>query len=151
MADRLVVNCDAQLAAALFREADEWRARGDLANEQKALGAARAQLELAGIDTREAAEAMAEERVAFTPQEAAQASVDAAALVAAAAAEAVLTANAGTIGASLEQKRSRALALADKLDANTATPAEQREALALCLRGLVRLTRLQLRLLDGTD
>lgn len=50
----------------------------------------------------------------------------------------------------LRNRMQEALDLADAIDAGTATAADQRRALVICLRGLVRLTRLQLALYDRT-
>lgn len=41
--------------------------------------------------------------------------------------------------------------LAQKVNDNTATPAEQRQALELCLRTCIRLAKLQLRELDTVE
>ena len=54
-------------------------------------------------------------------------------------AQQVATLNAQTIQNELQTLAAQALALADALDANTATPAQQRQALSMCLRGIVRL------------
>lgn len=53
----------------------------------------------------------------------------------------ICAANAATIKASLQSQIANALALADLLDTNNATPAQQRAALSLCLRGVVRLAK----------
>lgn len=121
MADRLVVNCDAQLAASLFREADEWAAKGDALNEQKALDAARAQLELAGLDSREVAEAKACERVPLTAAERAERTRDAADAVARFAEQQVAAQAEGALRA--------------KLAAGTASPAEVQQAIVRLLGG----------------
>ena len=49
--------------------------------------------------------------------------------------------DATTLRQELDQYESQALALADLLDANTATAAQQRAGLSGCLRGLVRLSK----------
>ncbi len=54
------------------------------------------------------------------------------------------------ISEALRSRMQEAGDLADKLQAGTATAAEQRQALVLCLRAVVRLTRLQLQMLDQT-
>lgn len=151
MAERLVVDVGAQLAASLFREADAWEAKDDLLNAEKARDAARAQLQLAGLPSRGAADADAEKRVPLTAAETTQQTADNTASAQAVAEKAAAAAVADTLRTTLRDKRARALTLADKLDANTATAVEQREALALALRGLVRLTRLHLNLLDQAD
>lgn len=46
------------------------------------------------------------------------------------------------VRADLDAASDAAAALADQIDANTATPDQQRHALAECLRGLVRLNKL---------
>jgi hypothetical protein len=56
-----------------------------------------------------------------------------------AALDATALTNSNTIRGELQAALANALALADALDANTATPAQQRQALSLCLRGLVRV------------
>ena len=149
MADRIVVNCDAQLAVALFREAAEWAAKGDLVNEQKALDAARAQLELAGIVSQEAAEAWAEESVPLTPEEEAQAVVDAAAAAGTAAEQAVFSANDRTLRDRVEQGLSALAAAHANWGALTAV--QKDTALRLNVRVTLALARLQLRRLDSTD
>jgi hypothetical protein len=121
MADRVVVNCDAQLAAALFREADEWRAKGDLVNEQAALDTARSQLEAAGLDSREAAEAKAVERVPLTAAEKQQQDADA-----------VEAANRAEAEAAAQEERRQ---LVDKLTSGRATATEVQQALATLLGG----------------
>lgn len=115
------INVAAQVAVSLFREADEWAAKGDLGNEQKALDAARAQLELVGIGSREEAQEMASERVPFTAKEETQADLDAAAAA---------DAQAAAAAALVAQK-----ALTTKLSAGTATDLEVQKALARLLGG----------------
>lgn len=66
-----------------------------------------------------------------------------------AARQATLDANATQMRNALVAHLQDALTLADALDANTATAAQQRQGLALCLRGTVRLTRLVLELHDA--
>lgn len=117
--EHMRVDVGAQLAVSLFREADEWAAKGDAANAQKALAAARSQLERAGMDSREAAEARAAERVPFTAKEEARADKDAAAAAAQQAADAQ---------AAAERKL-----LVNKLAAGKATTVETQAALALLL------------------
>jgi hypothetical protein len=56
--------------------------------------------------------------------------------------------NADLIRTELQGQIATALALADALDANTATPAQQRQALSLCLHGLVRLAKVAYRTYD---
>lgn len=51
----------------------------------------------------------------------------------------------------LTSRMASALTMAAALDANTATAAQQRAALADCLRGIVRLTRITLDELDQAD
>lgn len=77
-----------------------------------------------------------------------QAQADAAAAAAAAADGAQQQANASTFQSSLQSQITAALALADKLDAGTATAAEQRNGLSMCLHGLVRLTKVVYRTFD---
>jgi hypothetical protein len=79
--------------------------------------------------------------VPMTPKE--QADFDAFQQAAAqqAARQATLDANADSIRDALKAQMQNALQLADALDANTATPAQQRQALAICLRGVVRLAK----------
>lgn len=115
------VNVSAQLAASLFREADEWAAKGEPENEQKALDAARSQLAQSGIDSREAAEMCAEERVPFTVKEEKQADAD--------QAEAAVQATVAEAG------RVERAALVTKLTAGDATAAEVQQALARLLGG----------------
>jgi hypothetical protein len=86
--------------------------------------------------------------VPLTAEEEAQYDVDQAASAAAVAARAPLDANAAAMRQSLVAHLQDALTLADALDANTATPAQQRTALSLCLRGTVRLSRLTLSIYD---
>lgn len=149
MAEHLVVDVSAQIAVALFREADEWRARGDLVNEQKALDAARAQLELAGLDAREAAEARAEERVALTASEVAACEADAEAAAQTAQTAAAASANEST----LRDRVAAALATLTAAQENwaTLTAAQKDGALRLTVRVTAALARLQLRQLDETD
>lgn len=80
--------------------------------------------------------------VPMTPAEQAQYDADQTAGAAQAQQQAGLAANEQTMRKSLHDRMQQALDLADALDANTATPAQQRAALALCLRGVVRLARL---------
>ncbi len=89
--------------------------------------------------------------VEMTAAEQALFDADQAAGATASAAHESRLANEKTMTASLTGKMQNALDLATKLDANTATPAEQRAALALSLRGLVRLTRVTLDVLDQAD
>lgn len=121
MADRVVVDVGAQLAVSLFREADEWAAKGDNENAAAALRLARSQLAVAGMDSRAAAEAWAERQVALT---AAQLAVQTADI---AAAESAATARA-TAAAAKE-------ALVAKLTAGTATTLEVQQTLATLLGG----------------
>lgn len=114
-------NVAAQLAVSLFREADEWEAKGDAENARKARDAAQGQLVAAGIDSREAAEMHASERVPFTADEEAQRDADEAASAAA---------SAESDAAAAERQ-----ALLDKLNAGTATNAEIQRALVLALGG----------------
>ena len=121
MANKLVVNVAAQIAASIFAEADEWAKKGHSENEQKALDAARAQLKLAGLDSREAAEMKACELVPLTAKEEeqhAQDKVDA-------------TARAQTLGAKIVERK----ALLSKLQVGEASPAEVQQALAKLLGG----------------
>lgn len=115
------VNVSAQLAVAFFREAEEWRAKGDLENEQKALEAGYALLEREGIGSPEEARQRASERVPYTAAEEAQAATDATAAATKAAADA-------------EAAVSRA-ALVTKLKAGSATDLETQQALAQLLGG----------------
>lgn len=64
-------------------------------------------------------------------------------------AQAVVDGNRASMVTSLRDRRQVALDLADALEQGTATPAQQRQALALCLRGMVRLGRLHLNDLDA--
>lgn len=148
-AHRQVINCDAQLAASLFREADQWRARGDRVNEQKALDAARAQLVLAGIDSREAAEAKAEELIPLTAAEETQRQADQDAAAAVATAQAALDVNDATLRDRVDQALTQ-LATAHT-NWGTLTAAQKDAALKLNVRVTLALARLQLRKLDGTD
>lgn len=86
--------------------------------------------------------------VPMTPAEQAQCDADQAAAQAAAAAQTAQAGNAQTMRQSLQAHLADALTLADALDANTATPGQQRQALSLCLRGTVRLSRVVLELYD---
>jgi hypothetical protein len=79
--------------------------------------------------------------VQFTPAQEAQADADDAAAQATQAATANAQANSTLIQGELQSTIANALSLADLLDANTATPAQQRQALSLCLHGLVRLAK----------
>lgn len=114
--EHLRVDVGAQLAVSLFREADEWAAKGEPVNARKALAAARSQLAQSGMDSREAAEAKAEERVPFTAKEEKQADAD--------QAEAVKQA------AIVEAARVERAALVVRLTAGKASPAEVQQALA---------------------
>lgn len=82
--------------------------------------------------------------VELTAAEEAQLAADRAVWLAAAQTEAAHVANEATMSQSLRDRRQDALDLANALDANTATAAQQRAALALCLRSLVRLSRIVL-------
>lgn len=67
MADSLVVNVTAQLAAGIFREADRLRERGDDRRAAATEREAERLLASAGIGSRTEAEAKAEQRVAARP------------------------------------------------------------------------------------
>lgn len=86
--------------------------------------------------------------VPMTPDE--QAAFDAyqASQVAGTAAQATADTNAALIRTELQSQVASALALADAIDANTATPAQQRQALSICLHGLVRLAKVVYRTYD---
>jgi hypothetical protein len=86
--------------------------------------------------------------VPYTPAEEAAHSADVAAWAAAEATADQREANYEAMRQSLTDRMQQALDLAAKLDANTATAAEQRQALSLLLRGTVRLTRVVFSLLD---
>lgn len=73
---------------------------------------------------------------------------DRAAWKAAADAAAAADANANTIRGELQGALANALNLADLIDAGTATPAQQRQALSLCLHGVVRLAKVVYRTYD---
>jgi hypothetical protein len=60
-------------------------------------------------------------------------------------------ANRRAMSDALQARMQEALDLAVAIEAGTATAADQRRALVMCLRGIVRLTRLQLALLDEAD
>lgn len=87
--------------------------------------------------------------VPMTAAEQAQIDKDQAEWAAAATRQQTLNANADQMRAALTAHLQDALTLADALDANTATAAQQRQGLALCLRGTVRLARLTLELYDA--
>lgn len=87
-------------------------------------------------------------QVPMTAEEQAQLDADQAAWARDVQAQATRDTNAATMRAALAAHLTDALQLADALDANTATPVQQRAALSLCLRGTVRLARLTLELLD---
>lgn len=86
--------------------------------------------------------------VPMTAEEEAALEADRAAWTAQEQRQGTLEANADQMRAALVAHLQDALSLADALDANTATPAQQRQGLALCLRGTVRLARLTLKLYD---
>jgi hypothetical protein len=86
--------------------------------------------------------------VPFTADEEAQYLLDQAADVAAATVQAGHDANAQTMRQSLVAAMQQMVDLAALFQAGTATAADQRTALALCLRSSVRLTRLMLELFD---
>ena len=86
--------------------------------------------------------------VPMSDPEYAQMQADNAAAAAAAAVTATANTNATLIQTELQSQLTNALALADLLDANTATPAQQRTALSLCLHGLVRLAKVVYRTYD---
>lgn len=86
--------------------------------------------------------------VPFTDEEEAQADADQAAWEADAAESKAEDANAATIQSALVSHFQDALALADAIDAGTATPTQQRQALSLCLHGLVRLSRVVYRMYE---
>lgn len=87
--------------------------------------------------------------VPMTAAEQKQYDSDVAAWADSAARQATLDANAAQMRTALAAHLQDALTIADALDANTATAAQQRQGLALCLRGTVRLTRLVLELHDA--
>ncbi len=89
--------------------------------------------------------------VEMTAEEQAQHDAEQAANLTVTAAHNGRLANERTMTTSLTGRMQDALDLAAKLDSNTATPGEQRAALALSLRGLVRLTRVTLDVLDQAD
>jgi hypothetical protein len=62
--------------------------------------------------------------------------------------QATLDANAAEMRAALAAHLQDTAALADTVEAGSATAAQQRQALVLCLRGTGRLTRLVLELFD---
>lgn len=115
------VNVAAQLAVSLFREADEWAAKGDAANAQQALAAARSQLIQSGIDSREAAEMLASEQVPFTAEEETQRDAD--------------EAEAARVEAAREAATVERAALVEKLAAGEATSLEVQQALATLIGG----------------
>lgn len=80
--------------------------------------------------------------VPMTPAEQAQLDADQAAAAAAAQTAAQRQANAAAMRQSLHDRMQQMLDLANAIEGGTATPADQRIALVLCLRGTVRLTRL---------
>lgn len=121
MAERLVVDVAAQLAVSLFREADEWAAKGDVANAAAALRLARSQLVVLGLDSRTAAKAWAERRVALTTDEL---------TVRAADAEAARLEETARMAAKAETE-----ALVAKLAKGEATVLETQQALAMVLGG----------------
>jgi hypothetical protein len=84
----------------------------------------------------------------MTAAEQAQFDADQVAIAAQAVVQANLQTNADLIRSELQGAVANALALADALDANTATPAQQRQALSLCLHGLVRLAKVVYRTYD---
>lgn len=79
--------------------------------------------------------------VPMTDAEQQQLAADRAAMQAIDAARQQQQANADSIRDALKAQMQNALQIADALDANTATPAQQRQALAICLRGVVRLAK----------
>src|SRR3990167_4760539 len=115
------VNVAAQLAVAIFREADEWEAKGNQANAQRALAAARSQLVRAGMDSRDAAEALASESVPFTPAEETKRNKE----------EIV----AGIVAAEREAAELERQKLIDKLTTGTASGTEVQQALVRLLGG----------------
>jgi hypothetical protein len=87
--------------------------------------------------------------VELTPEEEAQGQADEAAWLQRDAIEDAETANAETMRDAIVTRLDLLVAAADKIAAGEATPAEQRDALALNLRTTARLARLLLRKLDA--
>jgi peptidoglycan hydrolase CwlO-like protein len=83
--------------------------------------------------------------IELTPEEEAAFELERAPLVAAAQVAAADEDRAQTMRQALRDRFAELAALADKLAAGTATAAEQRRALELCCRGVLRLARLLLR------
>src|SRR5262245_51435633 len=87
--------------------------------------------------------------VPMTPEEVAQWQSDQQAAAAAATVTAAHTANSATMRLSLHDRIQEMRDLATGVEAGTATAADQRRALVLCLRGTVRLALLMLVELDA--
>jgi hypothetical protein len=90
------------------------------------------------------------ERVAMTPEEEAQYAADQEEGAGQAAAEEMLRTNEATLRDRLRARVAESLELANKIENGTATPEERARAVVLALRGVVRLTVLELRELDET-
>jgi hypothetical protein len=88
------------------------------------------------------------EYVEMTPAEVAQMAADEDAWEAGFAAELNALTNSNTIRAELQSQLATALALADLIRDNAATPAQQRQAVELVLRGMVRLAKVVYRTYD---
>lgn len=148
------INVGAQLAASLFREADEWRAKGDLANEQKALDAARAQLEVAGLPSQEAAEAKAAESVPFTSQEETLRDADEAAAATTATVNAQTSTTETTIKAEIEGRLTQLRQARDAITSGQlfqSLSVNERKVIEALVKDDIGMIRLFLRKLDGTD
>jgi hypothetical protein len=89
--------------------------------------------------------------VELTPEEESQLEAEQAAWAVVAEGHAVEEENAETMRGRLHDSLYQTLVLADAFEADTATEEQQREAIELCLRGLARVTRLQLTELDQAD
>jgi hypothetical protein len=87
----------------------------------------------------------------FTADEETQRIADLSDWTADAEVQAVAHTNAETMRGHLQDDRAELITLAQAIEDETASEAEQRQALVLCLRGIARITRLELSHLDEAD